>query len=851
MFPFKRKPKFLIFALKSYFMATKNRHLLIRYFAIIFFSGLAFLVLEVSWFRILSLVIGSTTGASAVVLSAYLLGLGIGAHYFGRNRLWISTSVLYLLIALMAMATYYATLFGIPILYRQVGLGNPLLMGIIGYAVASALIFIPSFFMGGVFPLFAQKVSPLTDNKEKTLGLLYALETFGSVLGGLLAAFFLIKIFGQLYTVIVAAALLLLVSVVLYFERTKRGQQIPEKQAFAKIKKLSSEEKLKWKMVLASTFVCGFMVVAMQTIWFRFFKVYFVNTSYTFAMVSTMVIFGLYLGSWLYSSMARRIKDKTRTLFRIMIWMAAVATVGMFVIVNLPSLVLIPMAVSQDDYLVRILIIPIVSALLIIVPLTLLSGFCLPLLWSMVVSDNQQVAAQTGRVLFFNALGSVSGPLLATFLFVPMVGGALASVFPIVLVIVTALWIASQIGDKKKVPMFRFAMIASATIGLLLLILAPKIYILPPSFNKYDKEILGYGETSEGTFIVGRDKNVENPVISTYNNNSSVIGSTYDAIKAVKMVGHLPFLMGLECNRVLVVGFGIGVTTSAIASHPQVQQIDCVELMPELKNVAHYYKDINREVYLDPRLKMFGDDGRHFLQATNRQYDLISSDPTHPILGSGSIYTKEYFELCKAHLTDRGMISQYLPLHKLRLSDFLGIIKTFKSVFPDATIWIGQYHAILIASKQGNTLPIDFKRWKTETENLTPDPYFYNNPYHLASCMLLDEQQIDEITSDAVINTDDKSYVEFFSFDAFAADNLPNNLAYLNEHRGGVTRAFVNVEDPQLLSKFIFGNQIHTEGIISMLRNNMGAYKIALEKAIQENPENQEFPFLLKLNFSR
>jgi hypothetical protein len=273
--------------------------------------------------------------------------------------------------------------------------------------------------------------------------------------------------------------------------------------------------------------------------------------------------------------------------------------------------------------------------------------------------------------------------------------------------------------------------------------------------------------------------------------------------------------------------------------------------MPELKKVAHYYSDINRRVYDDSRLKMYGDDGRHYLQTTNKSYDLISSDPTHPILGSGSIYTKEYFELCKAHLSPRGMISQYLPLHKLRLSDFLSIVKTFKTVFPDATLWLGQYHAILIASKQGNSIPIDFSRWKVETELLPDDSYFYKNPYHLAACLLLDSKQIDEITNDMELITDNQSMVEFFSFDAFAANNLPNNLNYLNQHRGGVNRAFVNVENPALLSQYIYGNQLLTDGLIEMLNDNMIGYQQALEKAITENPENQELTFLLKLNFNR
>jgi hypothetical protein len=65
-----------------------------------------------------------------------------------------------------------------------------------------------------------------------------------------------------------------------------------------------------------------------------------------------------------------------------------------------------------------------------------------------------------------------------------------------------------------------------------------------------------------------------------------------------------------------------------------------------------------------------------------------------------------------------------------------------------------------------------------------------------------------------------------------------------------VNRIFTNIDDPRLMSKFIYSNQIFTDGIIAMLRGDNQKYKEALVKAQHENPENQEYPFLLKLLFS-
>ena len=100
-----------------------------------------------------------------------------------------------------------------------------------------------------------------------------------------------------------------------------------------------------------------------------------------------------------------------------------------------------------------------------------------------------------------------------------------------------------------------------------LLVLSPRIQILPPSFYQggpRDARVIQYRETVEGTVTVSED--TRTGIRACYVNNSGVVGTTYDAIKAVKLLGHLPFLLGAEPREVLVVGFGIGVTTATVPS---------------------------------------------------------------------------------------------------------------------------------------------------------------------------------------------------------------------------------------------------------------------------------------------
>jgi len=314
------------------------------------------------------------------------------------------------------------------------------------------------------------------------------------------------------------------------------------------------------------------------------------------------------------------------------------------------------------------------------------------------------------------------------------------------------------------------------------------------------------------------------------------------------MIGHLPFFAGLDCQDVLVIGFGMGVTAATIGTHTEVKSIDCIELAAGLKDAAKYYNDINNNIINDPRLNFIPGDGRHFLQRTSKKYDLISSDPTHPILGSSNLYSLEYFELCKTHLKKGGMVSQYLPLHKLTPKNFQGIIKTFYTAFPHATVWLGHTHAILIGSAEA--LNINYEDWQNNISKIGRDPVFYSDPWHLAAGLMLDGKSIKKFPSETRINTDNRSYLEFFSPSCFDADNLIKNITFLSENRANINRVFNGIEDAPKMDRFVQGNQNFIKSVISFQKGEKQKSLEELRMAVRVNPENQEYPFLIKFYYN-
>ncbi len=829
-------------------------------YIVIFLTGFAFLIYEVSWNRLLSLVLGTTVTASTIVLASFMAGLGTGAYFWGnrttaQGRTGLLLALLLGGVGLVGALDYFIITGAIPGLYALLGSGA--VAGLIVFVVSAALLFAQTFLMGGIFPIICRITIRTNKAIAPALGHLYALETLGSTIGGLAAGFVFLGMLGQKNTVFLAVTVNILLAAWLFIRQkslmiseTSPADPLPEdpihKGAGKKRPAESAATTARLRQIaIIGTIICGFAMLGLQVLWIRAFRVYFANTSYTFALVASLVILGLFAGSLYFKSRGGRITDYSRTMLQVFLWMVALTAFGLLVLIFLPQILMFPFQSLLSAPLARVLLLPFVASLLIVIPPSILSGYAFPLACRMYTAGNPTISKDVGTVLLLNTAGCVVGPIITTFIFLPLFGVVLSTMLIAALLLGVSLYIFQLLPSHHKNRHLR-TIIYVITVALLIIVVAhPEIRILPPSFSRASSEVLFYRESVEGTLSVGQDKSSLTGSKYTYVNNSAVIGSTYDAIKVVKMVGHFPFLFGNERNKVLVIGFGIGVTTSAIASHPDVKSIECVELVPGLEDAAVFYRDVNNNVVTDPRLKIIAGDGRHYLQQTTNKYDLISCDPTHPILGSGNLYTKDYFELCRQHLNPGGVVSQYLPLHKLRTKEFMGIISTFHSVFPNSVVWLGHYHAVLLGSL--DPIQIDFQQWSERVAKLGSDPNFYIEPYHLAATLALDGAAIARLGASSKINSDDHSYTEFFAPACLDDANLVTNLRFLEDNRTDIGTVFTNIGDTAKMSRFVQGNRLLTESILYQMSGDKQRSLQSLTEACRINPEDQEYPFLIKL----
>ncbi len=166
-------------------------------------SGIAALIYQVAWNRIFSLVLGSSVYAFSLILTTFILGLALGTLLFSRliHRFKdLNETFSYLQLAIGFSALLSLPYFGsIPYVNRWVYLNWGQEFQTIQWAnflTILALIFVPTFLMGGQFPVVIKLVARQLDSLGKRVGQVYACNTIGTIIGAFIAGFILIPAVG-------------------------------------------------------------------------------------------------------------------------------------------------------------------------------------------------------------------------------------------------------------------------------------------------------------------------------------------------------------------------------------------------------------------------------------------------------------------------------------------------------------------------------------------------------------------------------------------------------------------------------------------------------------------------------
>ena len=759
-------------------------------------SGLAGLIYEVSWTRLLTLYIGHTTAAASAVVAAFLGGLAIGAAAGGRvaSRLDPLASLkayvgLELSVVVFAFVLPFELSLLTPLLRSAYADGAPgLWFPFIRVVSCLALVFVPAFALGATFPMAIRWFSKDGETAARSTGTLYAMNTVGAAVGSLLAGFVLIPRFGITGTVRVGMLASVLaascVLAVLYGKGV--GDHFPEspgkqqgvtraKTAKSGRKRVEEIEKRSPTPFLGAAILglSGFAALIHEIAWTRILAMTLGPTTYAFAATLAAVIAGVAIGSAIGTGIVARTRQPAAWLAFVLA-LAAIATTLTFTVVGTRVPVLVAHQVVDEmlvfDQLVQRAVL---LAALLIVPTSACLGAAFPLALAIVNDPAKPAAGQFGLVYALNTAGAVTGSLLTGFVLIPRFG-LRPTLFIVSGCLIASAAIVVALGrlsfNAKWVSGFACAagivlMVTSAPWDRQLL--ASGVYMYAP-FVPRDLDLIT--QLKAGTLLYYREGASATVSVkkltgtTTLAVDGKVDASNRGDMLTQKLIAHLPLLLHDNPKDVAVIGLGSGATLGAALSHP-IAHADVMEISPEVVEASRFFSAENHDALKDARTNLIVGDGRSHLLLADRKYDVIISEPSNPwIAGVSALFTREFFQAARDRLAPGGIVCQWANAYNISEVDLRSIVATFRSVFPDGYAWLVSGDDVLLV---GSNAPIEPKLANIEKSFTRPGvardlaEVAVAEPFSVLSMFVGGPAELAAYAGDAPVFTDDRMPLEF------------------------------------------------------------------------------------------
>jgi len=283
-----------------------------------FLSGAAALVYQVLWLKQLTRLFGVNAHATAVTLSIFFLGLAVGGWVWGRRVGAVRRPLRVFAGLELAVGASALLFFGLFAAFRAVqtplleAVGHePVLALVVKSALALLILFPPAFFMGGTLPVMAQYLVRRRSELGRRTTLLYAVNTLGAATGALAAGFLLPRVLGLSGAYLFAIAIDLTVAAITWWWSRSEvpGTAEVEESSDPAGEAIDTSPRRLW-------FVAGFSGLAalgLEVLWTRMFSQVLQNSVYTFAIILTVFLASLAVGSALANRLCRRTRSATST----------------------------------------------------------------------------------------------------------------------------------------------------------------------------------------------------------------------------------------------------------------------------------------------------------------------------------------------------------------------------------------------------------------------------------------------------------------------------------------------------------------------------------------------------------
>jgi len=836
-----------------------------------FFSGAAGLIYQVAWGKALGLVFGHTAYAIATVLAVFMAGLAAGSAYLGRwKQSHAEPLKLYAWIELGVAATGALSLLGLAgvrslyfAAYPAIHEIKPLLLAL-RFLGAGLVLFLPTFLMGGTLPILVRGVTGKSNELGSHVSRLYWVNTLGAVAGTIFAGFILLPALGLRLTIACAVALNLLAGLVAQQISRRASNEGAEISGAEPTSSNESTEDLPQVGILFLLIVFGFVgatAIAYEICWTRLLATILGSSTYAFTLMLATFLGGIVLGSFLFERWVARGREVTFvTISRTQTWTGLAALLFLAFFKQLPTIVP-PILRATHGTFGGLVLAQFVTSGLAMLPAAAVFGFNFPAVVVLVTAKVRKAeqSATVGVAYAANTIGAIGGAIFTGFWLVPMLGSfrVLALTAGINLILAIALVLPSTQRHVKN-------LVVNAVLVLLVAIggFSPLFY--NSALASYSTVL--YWNLRQGQLTLAENAgrfafpfsadglNSSIAVIQGENylgltTNGKVDATNRDAPTQL-LLADLGAVFGPPPRRVLIIGFGSGMTAAALAKYPDVERIDCVEIEPAVLEAARYLETLNRGVLRDPKLHMHVDDARNFLLTSRDKFDLIISEPSNPwIAGVATLFTDEYYAAVRAHLAPDGNFVQWVQGYSLDPADLRMVLATVSRHFPETTLWHAQVVDFMVLARL-DTRPMNFNRMRELWQNtaLREDfaPLELRHPEGILAYYSLDDEAVRKLGAGSVLNTDDRTLLEYHAPRSLLDTSLSDkNIKMLQQQRTRLLPANLDpAEGRRVLlgmaeTHFALGDNLIMPSLLAALENEPPSAELEILRGQVALTQNQ------------
>jgi spermidine synthase len=697
------------------------QRLLLFLFAV---SGFAGLIYETVWSYYLKLFLGHAAYAQTLVLAIFMGGMAIGAWLSAtystrwRNLLrgYAATEGILGVFGLLFHDAFdTATDFAFTSILPS--LGNPLYIDLFKWSLSALLILPQSVLLGMTFPLMSGGLIRMAPGQSgSTLAFLYFTNSLGAAIGVLASGFILIGAVGLPGTILAAALLNITLAIIVWFLAKHVTDEKNERPASLTPAPRVSHEPL-YRLLLGVSLLTGTASFIYEIAWIRMLSLVLGSSTHSFELMLSAFLVGLAFGGLWIKHRIDHIDNPVRYLggVQVVMGLCAIATVVCYgysfdVMVTLLN----ALGRTEEGYILFNLIGYLLS-LTLMFPATFCAGMTLPLI-TYTLLKKQFGEQSIGSVYAANTLGAILGVFAATHVGMPslglktllIAGAALDMALGILL-----LWYRREKSGDRLPVLGTAVSLASVLVALLWiewdpLKMASGVYRVGALLASQSAHVRFHEDGKTATVDVVKDNDGNLSIRTNGKTDASInVGPqgqpAMDEVTMVLMAAY-PLSLYPEARTVANIGMGAGLTSHVLLGSGTLTHVDTIEIEAKMVAGAEHFRPHVEAVFTDPRSRIHIDDAKTFFSSQNRKYDIIVAEPSNPwVSGVSSLFTEEFYRRVLPHLTERGVLVQWIQLYEIEPRLVVSVLRALAETFADFSVYAADDHdLIIVASNGGN-----------------------------------------------------------------------------------------------------------------------------------------------------